>query len=174
MKSSLESNYLSNAEGVITRENFFVISGCSGGGKSTLLAALAKQHYGVVSEPGRQIVKEQQAIGGDALPWVNLDKFLELALSRCLLNFNSIGEKRSPVFFDRSIIDTVQVNSRQPGYCCESSREINFGFASRLLWPIFESLHPILFYSNRQVAFPLLQNVACAPTRSLPSWGIPF
>ena len=36
-----------------------VVSGCSGGGKSTLLAELALRGYAVFPEPGRQIVKEQ-------------------------------------------------------------------------------------------------------------------
>ena len=44
-----------------------VISGCSGGGKSTLLAELGARGYAVFEEPGRAIVKEQLVSGGDAL-----------------------------------------------------------------------------------------------------------
>ncbi len=40
-------------------DHLFVVSGCSGSGKSTLIAALAQQGEAVVTEPGRQIVKEQ-------------------------------------------------------------------------------------------------------------------
>jgi predicted ATPase len=61
-----------------------IISGCSGGGKSTLLSELANRGYRIVLEPGRQIVKEQTVIGGDAFPWSNPQKFLDLALSRYL------------------------------------------------------------------------------------------
>jgi predicted ATPase len=37
-------------------DRFVVISGCSGGGKSTLLAELARRGYRTVEEPGRRIV----------------------------------------------------------------------------------------------------------------------
>jgi predicted ATPase len=40
-------------------DHLVVISGCSGGGKSTLLAELAQRGYGVVEEPGRRIVREE-------------------------------------------------------------------------------------------------------------------
>jgi predicted ATPase len=39
-------------------DRFIVLSGCSGGGKSTLLAALQRRGFAVFEEPGRQIVKE--------------------------------------------------------------------------------------------------------------------
>lgn len=38
---------------------FVVISGCSSGGKSTLLAELGRRGYAVVDEPGRRIVKDE-------------------------------------------------------------------------------------------------------------------
>jgi predicted ATPase len=45
-------------------DQFVVISGCSGGGKSTLIAELGRRGYPVVEEPGRRIVKEELASGG--------------------------------------------------------------------------------------------------------------
>ncbi|WP_207234152.1 AAA family ATPase [Pseudomonas aeruginosa] len=40
--------------------NYFVaISGCSGGGKSTLLAELKLRGHAVVEEPGRRIIQEE-------------------------------------------------------------------------------------------------------------------
>ena len=47
---------------------FVVISGCSSGGKSTLIAELSRRGYAVVEEPGRRIVKEEMARNGLALP----------------------------------------------------------------------------------------------------------
>ena len=79
-----EDDY-SISDGVIVKPHFVILTGCSGGGKSTLLAELAKRGYNHIPEPGRQIVKEQQAIDGRALPWKDLDLFLELALSRLSL-----------------------------------------------------------------------------------------
>ncbi len=111
--TNIEDQYQISEQSQIERPNFVIISGCSGGGKSTLLSELAALGYSYVAEPGRQVVKEQSAIGGDALPWKNLDKFLELSLSRSLYQFNSISEKKNLVFFDRGIIDSVQPSKPQ-------------------------------------------------------------
>ena len=42
---------------------FVILSGCSGGGKSTLLDALAERGFAVVPEPGRRIVAKELALG---------------------------------------------------------------------------------------------------------------
>lgn len=86
---------------------FFVITGCSGGGKSTLLSELEKRGYRVFPEPGRQIVKEQQSVDGDGLPWKNATKFAELCVSRAMYFYNLALPLDTPVFFDRSVIDNI-------------------------------------------------------------------
>ena len=53
------------------RTGLFVISGCSSGGKSSLLAELARRGFATAEEPGRRVVREELASGGDALPWIN-------------------------------------------------------------------------------------------------------
>jgi predicted ATPase len=121
-----ETAYLDNTCFPIVKNNFIVISGCSGGGKSTLLAELASRGYSVVWEPGRQIVKEQIAINGDALPWVNPEKFLDLALSRYLFQFNSQTEHKQLVFFDRGIVDAVLLNHPQPEYFPKAAENFKY------------------------------------------------
>lgn len=83
-----------------------VISGCSGGGKSALLAELARRGHATMPEPGRQIVKEQLHIGGHALPWRDVAAFVDLCLSRAMHFFNS-ARPGAVTFFDRSIVDAV-------------------------------------------------------------------
>lgn len=112
----MENDYLNETNFPITKENYVVISGCSGGGKSTLLSELVRRGYPIVLEPGRQIVKEQYAIDGDALPWTNLQKFLDLVLSRYIYQFNSQERPDQFIFFDRGIIDAVQLSCLQPKY----------------------------------------------------------
>jgi len=63
----------------IPMERFIVISGCSGGGKSTLLSELKRRGHAVVDEPGRRIIAEEMGSGGQALPWVDLAAFAERA-----------------------------------------------------------------------------------------------
>jgi predicted ATPase len=86
---------------------FIVLSGCSGGGKSSLLAELGRRGYAVYEEPGRQVVKEQLLIGGDALPWGNVDLFLELTISRSTHHLVQAARSDAIAFFDRGIIDQI-------------------------------------------------------------------
>lgn len=84
-----------------------IISGCSGGGKSTLLAELGRRGYRVVEEPGRRIVKEELHSGGTVLPWVDLNAFLRRAIATALADRTSIGTENEWIFFDRGLIDAA-------------------------------------------------------------------
>lgn len=64
-----------------TSDNLFVISGCSGGGKSTLLVELTRRGYATVEEPGRRIVAAEMSAKGTALPWIDMEVFARLAVS---------------------------------------------------------------------------------------------
>ena len=86
---------------------FIVLSGCSGGGKSSLLAELGKRGFATFEEPGRQVVKEQLLIGGDALPWANADLFLELTISRSIHHLVEAARGDRIAFFDRGIVDQL-------------------------------------------------------------------
>jgi len=123
---NIENAYLNETNFPIVKNNDVIISGCSGGGKSTLLSELASRGYSVILEPGRQIVKEQTAINGDALPWTNLKKFLDLALSRYLFQFNSQKDQQQLLFFDRGIIDSVQLNTSQPEYFRNAAKNFRY------------------------------------------------
>jgi predicted ATPase len=101
---TLEDEY-SPAAVAVARDYYVVISGCSGGGKSSLLRELSNRGYRVFAEPGRQVVKEQNFIGGDGIPSKDVYKFVELCVSRVIHNMISAATTRSYVFFDRSIID---------------------------------------------------------------------
>jgi len=88
-------------------DRFVVISGCSSGGKSTLLAELARRGHAAVEEPGRRIVKEELEAGGSALPWVDSIAFLRRAVAMALADRASAGGTDGWVFFDRGLIDAA-------------------------------------------------------------------
>lgn len=89
-------------------DRFVVISGCSGGGKSTLLEALARRGYDLVEEPGRRIVREELARGGEALPWMNAEAFLHRAIAMALEDRERATRHTTGlVFFDRGLIDAA-------------------------------------------------------------------
>ena len=111
------------------RQNLVLVSGCSGGGKSALLGELRRRGYQVFDEPGRQIVKEQLYTGGDALPWENTRKFMELVLSRASHQIVTAACSDQLSFFDRGIVDTYKYFANQassgPGHintCVEKYR----------------------------------------------------
>jgi predicted ATPase len=64
-------------------ERFVLLSGCSGGGKSTLLAELRARGYHVIEEPGRRVVKRELASGGNALPWTDSAAFVRRIIKGC-------------------------------------------------------------------------------------------
>jgi len=86
----------------------FVITGASGGGKSTLIAALAAEGYPTVPEVGRQIVAEQLTLKGTALPWLDQAAFMDLLFARSITAFDQAGEaEEQTVFFDRSFLEAI-------------------------------------------------------------------
>ena len=88
-------------------ENFVTISGCSGGGKSTLLAELGRRGFATVDEPGRRIVSEELERGGRALPWVDAVAFARRAIEMSLADRVAAEASAGWVFFDRGLIDAA-------------------------------------------------------------------
>lgn len=88
-------------------DRFVVISGCSGGGKSTLLTELKRRGYAVVEEPGRRIIAEELQGSGQALPWVDLAAFAKRAVETSLRDRDLAKNKPGVEFFDRGLIDAA-------------------------------------------------------------------
>ncbi|MGR3514278.1 MAG: AAA family ATPase [Paracoccaceae bacterium] len=80
-----------------------VITGCSGGGKSTLLAELERRGHAVVAEPGRRVIAAERAQGGTGFPWDDARRFADLAF------WMAVGDHATATaaltFFDRSALD---------------------------------------------------------------------
>jgi predicted ATPase len=93
-----------------------VLSGCSGGGKSTLLQELRRRGFPTFEEPGRQIVREEQETGGSALPWVDPEAFAIKAIERSVDAFEQAAALDGPVFYDRSFIDAISFISSISGH----------------------------------------------------------
>jgi len=83
---------------------FVMISGCSGGGKSTLLAELARRGFAVVAEPGRRIIAAARAEQGGALPWADPAGFARAALAMSVADHEAA---RGLTFFDRGVVDAA-------------------------------------------------------------------
>ncbi|MDW4497594.1 AAA family ATPase [Sulfitobacter sp. D35] len=84
-----------------------ILSGCSGGGKSTLLAVLAYRGFATVAEPGRRIVAEESRSGGSALPWVDPGAFARRAVDMAIADRDAARDLDGWVFFDRGLVDAA-------------------------------------------------------------------
>lgn len=83
---------------------FVMISGCSGGGKSTLLEELARRGHNVVREPGRRIIAEVRAGRSGALPWDDPAGFARHAIAMSIADHQ---RARGLTFFDRGVVDAA-------------------------------------------------------------------
>jgi predicted ATPase len=95
---------------VMNTVKLIVISGCSGGGKSTLLSELSNNGYSVVPEVGREIVKEQFEMNGNITPWQNPIKFCEMIIERSVAVYYQAIEttnSNQEIFFDRCFLEGV-------------------------------------------------------------------
>ncbi len=88
-------------------DKFVILSGCSGGGKSTLLEALKRRGHHTVEEPGRRIVIEELQGDGAALPWIDAPAFARRAIALSLADREAAAAIPGTVFFDRGLIDAA-------------------------------------------------------------------
>ncbi|NDW06615.1 AAA family ATPase [Jiella pacifica] len=100
--------------------DFVILSGCSGGGKTTLLAELARRGHRVVEEPGRRIVAEERQGDGSALPWIDLAAFARRAIAMARSDCDMASALDGVVFFDRGLIDAAAALEHATGENCLS------------------------------------------------------
>jgi predicted ATPase len=86
---------------------YFVVTGGPGAGKTTLIDALARNGFTVSHEAGRRIIREQQAVNGRALPWIDPLAFAEAMFGSDLAAYEALRTTPDAVFFDRGIPDVI-------------------------------------------------------------------
>jgi len=72
-----------------------------------MLRELAKLGFRVADEVARQIIQEQVASGGTALPWSDRQAYTSLMLQRSTESYLSCTPASAPVFTDRGIPDSL-------------------------------------------------------------------
>ncbi len=89
------------------QNNYFVITGAPGAGKTTLINHLREVGLSCVDEPARAVLADQRACQGDGVPEKNPRKFTELFLARSIDSFKKYTDVSETVIFDRSVVDTI-------------------------------------------------------------------
>lgn len=121
-------------------DRFVILSGCSGGGKTTLLAELHRRGYTVIEEPGQRIVREAMSSGGDAVPWKNMEAFLRRAITLATTDHaQASAQGQSWVFFDRGLIDAAAALQAITGEPILTALALRYRYHSRVFlvppWP---------------------------------------
>lgn len=90
------------------KNNFYVITGGPGAGKTTLINELNKNNHKTIPEEARKIIKEQIKNQGIGLPWNDKTLYAKLMFDESIKTYRSI-KKENPsgkIFFDRGVLDT--------------------------------------------------------------------
>lgn len=118
---------------------FILLSGCSGGGKSTLLAELARHGFATIEEPGRRVVREELASGGGALPWIDDIAFARRITALAKQDYEAARTLPGPVFFDRGVIDAAVALDHMTGEKVLADLAARYRYASPVFlappWP---------------------------------------
>ena len=69
------------------KNNYFILTGAMGGGKSTILARLAESGVCCVPEPARAILAEQRMSESADVPEKQAEPFPMLMLARAIHNY---------------------------------------------------------------------------------------
>jgi predicted ATPase len=89
------------------KNNYFILTGAMGAGKSTILKQLREKGYLCVDEPARPILEEQRGIEGEGVPEKNPELFVQLMLSRAINQYKINSKYNDVILFDRGIPDFI-------------------------------------------------------------------
>lgn len=104
------------------KNNFYIITGGPGVGKTTLINELQKMKIKCIPEVARKIIKDQINNDGIALPWKDAKAYSKLMLSDSVEDYLKLQKTDELYFFDRGIPDTY-------GYECL----MNFDYDEHLI-----------------------------------------
>ena len=91
---------------MVIKNNFHIITGGPGVGKTTLINELQQKQMNCIPEVAREIIKDQLRNNGQALPWENAKEYSKLMLLHSVQDYVKLLGTNDLYFFDRGIPDT--------------------------------------------------------------------
>jgi predicted ATPase len=111
------------------KDNFIIITGGPGSGKSSILESLSKLGYTVIGETARLIIRERLQRGLSPRP--SPEEFAQQIFDIDFKNYTDNIHTVQPVFFDRSFLDSaamiVEANKAQTTSVTEILDTYRFG-----------------------------------------------
>ncbi|MEO8513142.1 MAG: AAA family ATPase [Ignavibacteria bacterium] len=89
------------------KNNYFVLTGAMGAGKSTVINKLQDLKYNCIPEPARIILKEQRSSGGEGVPEKDSGLFTRLMLTHMLTDHAANKDSDELFVFDRGLPDLI-------------------------------------------------------------------
>ena len=84
-----------------------VLTGGPGGGKTSLIEALAREGFRTAPESGRAVIREEMARGGSALPWGDRAAFAGAMAARDAAAHEAARQAGGVTIFDRGLPDVL-------------------------------------------------------------------
>ena len=146
----------------------YLITGCSGGGKSTLIEHLADRGMHVILEPGLRVIE-----GGGPKPWEDRSGFIETVTAMSRADLERPLPSGNPTFFDRGLFDALSGRAEREKVPLASLMHPPFPYAAPVFfappWPeIFEQT------DERPHSFEIALDEAQRLRRDLELLGIEF
>ncbi|KAA2244895.1 AAA family ATPase [Chitinophaga agrisoli] len=93
---------------ILCKPHYFILTGGPGAGKTTVKTALEQKGYTCVPEVARQIIREQEATGGNAVPWKDMEAYTRLMQEQSIATFyTGPSADNGSCFYDRGIADVI-------------------------------------------------------------------
>ena len=89
------------------KNNYNILTGAPGVGKTTLIEELKKLNIHCIAEPARRVLANQRAICGEALPEKNPSLFCKKLFEQSVRDYNALQNNSDLIIFDRGIADTI-------------------------------------------------------------------
>lgn len=143
-----------------------LVTGCSGGGKSTLIERLKRLGQAVVREPGLRVIQS-----GGPKPWEDIPAFVEAVTKLSHDDLQATRDIDGIVFFDRGLFDALSGKAEREKKAVSELLPAEFPYAEPVFfappWPeIFENT------AERQLPFEVAHAETVRLRRDLDLLGV--